>query len=154
MSVYKITRCSLNQLRCNVLHYDDFEVNLLSCMTLELEHLHSVVNHKQGFQKMLPHVRSFTASVRESIKSLTQWSTYFFTSKYSWYSLPENSLPLKYLKLPTPFPPAPMSNEDKVMMREWVSVNSGDVRQRRVRQETTIVQVDLPAKWSSVGSSY
>ena len=47
-----------------------------------------------------------------------------------------------------------MSNEDKVMMREWVSVNSGDVRQRRVRQETTIVQVDLPAKWSSVGSSY
>ena len=33
----------------NQLHYGDFDVNLLSCMILELEHLHSAIDHKQDF---------------------------------------------------------------------------------------------------------
>ena len=46
----KLLDWGLNQQRCNVLHYGEFNMNLLSCMTLELEHLHSTFNHKQGFQ--------------------------------------------------------------------------------------------------------
>ena len=43
----KVLDWGLNQLRSNVLHYGDFDVNL------ELEHLHSVVNHKQRFHTIL-----------------------------------------------------------------------------------------------------
>ena len=41
----KLLNCGLNQLRCNVLHYGDLDMNLLSCMTSEHEHLHSTFNH-------------------------------------------------------------------------------------------------------------
>ena len=54
---------------------------------------------------------------------------YYFTSKDSWYPLPENSLLFKDLKMPTFCPAAPMSNDNKVMMREWTLVNGGAVRQ-------------------------
>ena len=43
----KVLDWDLNQLRSNVLHYGDFDVNL------ELEHLHSMINHKQRFHTML-----------------------------------------------------------------------------------------------------
>ena len=41
----RLLNCGLNQLRCNVLHYGDLDMNLLSCMTSEHEHLHSTFNH-------------------------------------------------------------------------------------------------------------
>ena len=60
-------------------------------MTLDIEHLHSTVNYKQGFQTMLQYASSFAGSIIENLKSLAQWSTYYCTSKDSWYPVPENS---------------------------------------------------------------
>ena len=67
----KLLDWGLNHLRSIVFHHGDFDVNLQSCMTLELKHLDSTVNHKQGFQTMLQYACSFSASVSESIKFLT-----------------------------------------------------------------------------------
>ena len=111
------------QLQSNLEDYEKYDVNLLSSMTLDIEHLHSTVNYKQGFQSMLQYARSFASSIKESLKSLTQWSTYYYTSKDSWYHLPENSIHCIDMKMPPPLPPAKMTGENKKIMREWASVN-------------------------------
>ena len=86
----KLLHWGLNHLKRNVLHYCDLEVNLLSYMTLELEHVHSTCNHRQGFQVMLQPARLFSASIKKSIKFMTQWNAYNFTRnttgiwKYTW----------------------------------------------------------------------
>ena len=71
------------ELQSNLEDYGKYDVNLLSSMTLDLEHLQSTVNYKQGFQTMLQYARSFTSSIKESVKPVTQWSIYYFTSKDS-----------------------------------------------------------------------
>ena len=85
------------QLQSNLEGYEKVDVNLLSSMTLDIERLHSTVNYKQGFQTMLQYARSFAGSIIESLKSLAQWSTYYFTSKDSWYPVPENPKNFKIL---------------------------------------------------------
>ena len=74
------------QLQSNLEDYKKYNVNLLGFITLDIQHLHSTVNYKQGFQTMLQYACSFLSSIKESLKSLTQWSTYYFTTKDSWYT--------------------------------------------------------------------
>ena len=109
-------------------------------MTLDVEHLHSTVNYKQGCQTILQYARAFASSVKESLKSLTKWSAYYYTSASSWYPLPDDGLELKDLVFPTPLLAISMMPDDKIMMREWALVNGQVVRQRTVRQETTMAK--------------
>ena len=136
----KLLEWGLTQLRTNLERYGKYEVNLLSCMTLDIEHLHSTVNYKQGLQTMLQYAHSFASSVKESLKSITQWSTYYYTNKEGWYPLPENSMDFKEIQMPKPLPSNKMSLENKEKMREWTSANGRAVRQRTVRQETTMAK--------------
>ena len=69
-----------------------------------------------------------------------EWSAHYFTSKESWYPLPENSFKFKDLSFPKPLPPAKLNGEDRLTMREWSSINGAVVRQRSVRQETTMAK--------------
>ena len=85
----KLLEWGLMQLQPNLEDYEKYGVNLRSSVKLDIEHLHSTINYKQGFQTMVQYARSFASSIIESLKSLTQWSTYYFKSKDSLYSLPE-----------------------------------------------------------------
>ena len=129
-----------NKLQSNLEDYEKYDVNLLSSMTLDIEHLHSTVNCKQGLQTMVPYARSFASSIKESLKSLTEWSTYYYTSKDSWYPLPESSIHFKDMKMPVPLPTVKMIRENKEIMQEWASVNGRPVRQKNVRQEATMAK--------------
>ena len=73
-----------------VFHYTN--TNLLSCMTLDIEHLHSTVNFKSGLLTMLQYAREFGNTVKESVKRTTNWAAFYHTSRDSWYPVPENSL--------------------------------------------------------------
>ena len=117
----KLLEWVLTQLQSSYEDYGKY-VNLLSSMTLDIEHLHSTVNYKQGFQTMLQYTRSFASNIKESLKSLTQWSTYYYTSKDSLYPLPENSIHFKDMKMPAPLTITKMTEENKEIMREWASV--------------------------------
>ncbi len=131
----------LRQMRDNVTQFGYNSVNLLSCMTLDIEHLHSTVNFKHGTQTMLQYARSFSTSVKENIKSLANWSAFYYTSDVRcWYPPPENCLILSDLKFPKPTSAASLPNDDKELMREWASVNGAVVRQRSGRQETTMAK--------------
>lgn len=72
------------------LDYDD--TSLLSCMTLDVENLHSVVHHKSGVSTGLQYARDFGSTAKESLKRITAWSAYYYTSRGLWYQVPERSL--------------------------------------------------------------
>ena len=48
--------------------------SLLSCMTLDVENLYSVVHHKNGVSTALQYVRDFGSTAKESLKQTTAWS--------------------------------------------------------------------------------
>ena len=122
-------------------HFNYNSTQLLSCVTLSVENLHSTTNRKQGTQTMLSHAQSFSESVKEAIKATTEWGVHYFTSRERWYPLPENSLPFSCLKFPKRVPNSnPMSREGKREMREWASINGAVVWQRTGRKETTMAR--------------
>ena len=127
----KLLEWGLTQLESNFEDYEKYDVNLLSFMTLDIEHLHSTVNYKQGFQTLLKCRRSFASSIKENLRYLTQWSRYYFTyySKDSCYPSPENVIHFKDIRMPAPLSPARMTSENKETMRERESVTGKAVRQ-------------------------
>jgi hypothetical protein len=85
----------LAKLKSNLDEFDYDSINLLSCMTLDIEHLLSTVNFKHGVQTMLQYARSFSSSIKESVKALTNWSAFYYTSNQAcWYPPPESGLKL------------------------------------------------------------
>ena len=90
---------------------------------------------------MLQHARSFSSSIQESVKSLTNWSAFYYTSNQArWYPPLESGLKLDELCFPKPADPKQFEDDKKVLLREWASLNGAVVRQRSVRQETTITK--------------
>ncbi|XP_066920118.1 uncharacterized protein [Clytia hemisphaerica] len=137
----KMLHWGLKRLKTNTesLTYD--RVNLLSCMTLAVENLHSAVNKKQGTQTLVSYAQSFASSVKESIKSATEWSAHYFTSRERWYPLPNTVLSLSDLDFPKRAKRNQgLTREQKREMREWASINGAVVRQRSGRQETTMAR--------------
>ena len=57
--------------------------SLLSCMTLDVENLQSVVHHKNRVSTALQYVRDFGSTVKEGLKQTTAWSAYNYTSRGS-----------------------------------------------------------------------
>ena len=54
--------------------------NLLSCITLNFENLHSVVHHKSGVSTALQYARDFGSTAKKSLKRTTAWSAYYYTT--------------------------------------------------------------------------
>ena len=88
--------CVLLLLNLDELGYD--ATNLLSCMTLDVENLHSVVHYKSGVSTALQYACDFGSTAKENLKRTTVWSAYYYTSRGSWYPVPERSLgPFEFL---------------------------------------------------------
>jgi len=129
----KLLKWGLEHMKQNLdpLGYDD--TNLLSCMTLDVENLHSVVHHKNQVSTAFRYARDFGSTVKEGLKRTTSWSAYYYTSRGSWYPVPERTLDL--FEVPSiPLPPAIKATQDEIsMMREWARTHGSSVQQRRVR---------------------
>ena len=66
------------------------KVNLENCMTEPVESLHAAHHHKHDAgAHVLDYARSFGNTVKEGLKRTTIWSTYYFTTKKSYYPIPE-----------------------------------------------------------------
>ena len=119
------------------------EVNLLSCMTLFVENLHSAVNRKRGTETLVSYAQDFAKIIKEFIKAVAKWSVLYFTIRERWYPLPDSAVYLASLQFPkrTKNLSGKMLNSDqKCEMQEWVSVNGAVVRQRSYRQEPTMAR--------------
>ena len=62
----------LRQLKNNTEKLDYRNINLLSCMTLSLESLDSMVNKKNDTQNLFTYAQSFASSMKEPVKRLVE----------------------------------------------------------------------------------
>lgn len=114
--------------------------NLLSCMTLDVENCHSVVHHKSPLCTALEYARNFGNAVKESVKKTTNWAAFYFTNPKSWYPVPDRAAAFIEISLAPQLPPGVISAQDAQLMREWAHTFGAAVRQRTVRQETTMAR--------------
>lgn len=109
-------------------------------MTLDVENIHSVVHHKDPLCTVLDYARNFGNAAKEGIKRTTHWAAYYFTNPKSWYPVPERSMVLSDMPVMQPLPPVPMTSQCVQSMRDWAQTFGAAVRQRSVRQETTMAR--------------
>lgn len=130
----------LQRLYDNLKPFNYSATNLLSCMTLDIENCHSTVHIKQANMSMMEYSRSFGLTMKEAVKRMTHWAAYYHTSKKSWYPKPEETLHFSQLPTITPLPAVEMSKTNCDILRDWASTYGAAVRQRTVRQETTMAK--------------
>ena len=128
----------LQRLYSNLQPFNQSSTNLLSCMTLDVENCNSTVHIKQVNMSMMEYARSFEFTIKESVKKVTQWAAFYHTSSKSWFPKPKKTTPFSKVPLIKPLPIVDMFNANCDIMRNWASAYRAVVRQRRVRQETTI----------------
>ena len=131
----------LQRLYTNLENFDyENTLNLLSCMTLDVENCHATVHVKQANMSMAEYCRSFGLAMKEAVKRVTSWAAYYHTSRRSWYPKPEGCLQLSQVPIMKPLPSVSMSSADCNALRDWASSYGAAVRQRTVRQETTMAK--------------
>ena len=114
--------------------------NLLSCMTLDVENCHAAVHVKQANLSQAEYCKSFGTTMKETVKRVTNWAAYYHTSRRSWYPTPERALLLSQVPVMNPLPIVNMCQADCDSLRDWAASYGAAVRQRTVRQETTMAR--------------
>ena len=120
--------------------YDYKALDLLSCMTLDVENCHATVHSKKVNVSKLEYARSFGATMKESVKRATSWAAYYHTSRRSWYPKPDTTVSLHNVPLMMPLSVVSLPANDCDLLRNWASAYGAAVRQRTVRQETTMAK--------------
>ena len=82
--------------------YDYQALDLLSCMTLDIENCHATVHSKKVNMSKLEYAGSFGATMKESVKCATSWVAYYHTSRKSWYPKPDTRVSLHNVPLMMP----------------------------------------------------
>ena len=87
----------------------------------------------------LEYARSFGATMKESVKRATSWAAYYHTSQRSWYPKPDTTVSLYNVPLMMPLS-VNLPESDCDLLRNWASAYGAAVRQRTVRQDTTMAK--------------
>ena len=124
----------LQRLYANLGNFDYKHTNLLSCMTLDVGNCHSIVHVKQANMSKAEYCRSFGLTMKEAVKRVTTRAANYHTSRNSWYPLLSQVPVMKLL------PIVNMHPADCDALRDWASSFGAAVRQRTVRQETTMAR--------------
>ena len=74
----RLLKWGLEHMKRNLdpLGYDS--TSLLSCMTLDVENLHSVVHHKNQVSTAFRYAHNFGSTAKEGLKRKTSWSAYYY----------------------------------------------------------------------------
>ena len=103
-------------------------LNLLSCMTLDVENIHSVAHHKDPLCTVLDNARNFGNAAKEGVKRTTHWAAYYFTNPKSWYPVPERAMVPSDMTVMQPLPPVPMAPQCVQSMRDWAQTFGAAVK--------------------------
>ena len=142
----QLTRWSLTKLLQNVSSFGYNQTNLLSMMTLSVEHFHSTTHAKNVLMTQLQYARESMRSIKEALKRCHPWSACYFTSrKASWYPPAENDINFSDISpiLPSKAVPSSITVADEETLWTWANTYRRAVRknrQRTVRQETTMAK--------------
>ena len=81
MTSLELTLWALKKLDKITQVYGYKSTNMLSLMTLSVEHLHATLHIKQLLMTQLQYARDFMLTLNESIKRSSNWSSWYFTSR-------------------------------------------------------------------------
>jgi len=116
-----------------------YQVDLHSCLTVQVENLHAMGHFKNQFPTCLQHARNLANTVYESIKRVVRWAAYYYTHEKSYYPVIPQITPLNCSsKNEPPQAHKKLNNGEQVLMREWAANYGKAVRQCTVRQETAM----------------
>ena len=124
--------------------YDYKSTNMLSLMTLSVEHLHTTSHIKLPLMTQLQYTRDFMSTLKKSIKKSGNWSAFYFTSrKASWYLPTENTIYLNDVlkELPKKKNPTKITQNEQQALHSWPVTYTRAVRQSTVKQETTMAKM-------------
>ena len=114
-------------------------LDLRSCITIAVENLHAIAHFKDQVMTVLQYARNLTHTVHEGLKRVVKWSAYYYTHRASYYPIPNHSVSLNELgKLSHLKPDHILTSDQQKVMYEWANEHGRCVRQRTVRQETTM----------------
>ena len=117
----------------------DYKIDLHTCLTVQVENLHAIGHFKEQFPTLLQYAQNLANTVYESIKRVVQWAAYYYTHEKSYYPVVGQAMPLNALPRMSHLKPARKLNDrERESMLEWAANNGKAVRQRTVRQETTM----------------
>ena len=74
-----------------------YEVDLHTCLTVQVENLHAIGHFKDQFPTLLEYARNLANTVYESIKRVVQWAAYYYTHEKSYYPVVPQATPLNAL---------------------------------------------------------
>ena len=115
--------------------------NLLSCMTLDVEHLHSTSHIKHPLLSKKEYCRDLGNTIKESTKRLSALTVNHYTSeKSSWYPDPEHDIPLSQLPSIPQLANVKLSDTAVEEMWNYALTYGSAVRQRTNCQETTMAR--------------
>eukprot|EP00111_Clytia_hemisphaerica_P014073 TCONS_00041423-protein len=140
----EMTQWSVSKLKDTLATFHYEKTNLLSMMTLSVEHFHATTHTKHVLMTQLQYSREFMRSVKESLKRGYPWSAYYFTNrKGSWYPLPDSFCNFNEINkiLPPKNLPTKIEKRDEETLQNWATNYTRAVRQRTVRQETTMCKM-------------
>ena len=86
--------------------------DLRSCMTDDVEHLHSISHTKSPTLSMLQYARTLGEMMKEMCKRLSNWGVHYFTKPTSWYPLQQGTVKFEDLPHMELQPPVEMRKED------------------------------------------
>ena len=109
-------------------------------MTLDVENCHATIHSKKVNMSKLEYARSFGATMKETVKCATSWAAYYHTSRKSWYPKPDTRVSLHNVPLMMPLSVVNLPAGDCDLLHNWASTYGAAVRQRTVRQETTMAK--------------
>ena len=114
-----------------------YEVDLQSCLTLQVESLHAVHHHKTNdLPHMLEHAIAFGNTVRESIKQMCKWAAYYYTGNESYYPVPHNQIQLQDIPQMGHLPVVHQPLDRTKQMIAWAQAYGKTLKQKSVRQQT------------------
>ena len=120
--------------------YPCFEVNLNleSLLTLNVENQDAVTHFKKETVTLYEYAQIFGSSIEEGVKRVTPWSAHYYTHPNSYYPVePSATGQLVLVEIPKPVGER-LSRNDEAEMRVWAKRYSKCVRQRSVRQDSTM----------------
>ena len=133
----------LKDILCNLPKSDtessELSLNMGSLSTTNVENVHALSHYKTTTPHMLHYARDFANVVREKLKQTSEWGVYYYTSRKSYYPIPDKKLMFdKFPRmLPPPGPDPKLTQEQKNMMLDWASRYGRSVKQLSVRQQNT-----------------
>jgi hypothetical protein len=97
---------------------EDYQVSLASCLTGQVESIHSTHHHKhEAGTHVVDYTRSFGNTVKEGLKRTTCWAAHYYTNKKTYYPIASNSIKFSDIPFLPPQPTVEMSDENQEHMR-------------------------------------